>query len=62
MAVYVLVAIIRKRLNRPHPIYTIVQVLSLTPFEKTPIPHVPSRIDDPLLVEVPSNQLELFEN
>jgi len=62
VAVYVLVAIMRKRLDLPHPLYTILQVLSLTLFEKTPIPHVFSRIDDSLLVDVPSNQLELFEN
>jgi hypothetical protein len=62
VAVYVLVAIMRKRLNLPHPLYTILQVLSLTLFEKTPIPHVFSRIDDSLLMEVPSNQLELFAN
>lgn len=35
---YVLVAILKKHLHLPHTLYTILQVLSLTLFEKTPIP------------------------
>lgn len=37
VSVYVLVAIIKKRLNLDHSLHTILQVLSLTPFEKIPL-------------------------
>ena len=37
ISVYVLVAIIKKRLNLTTDLYTIVQILSLTLFEKTPL-------------------------
>ena len=37
ISVYVLVAIIKKRLNVQHSLYTILQVLSVTAFEKAPI-------------------------
>lgn len=62
VAVYVLVAITKKRLGLPHPLYTILQVLSLTLFEKTPISSVFSRLDDSFLMSPSSNQLNLFGN
>jgi hypothetical protein len=62
VAVYVLVAIIKKRLGLPYPLYTILQVLSLTLFEKTPISSVFSHLDDTNWEQPPSNQLNLFEN
>jgi hypothetical protein len=37
VAVYVLVAIVRKRLGIEAPLYSFLQVLSLTFFEKMPI-------------------------
>ena len=37
ISVYVLVAIVKKRLNTEASLYTILQILSLTLFEKTPI-------------------------
>jgi hypothetical protein len=37
ISVYVLIAIIRKRMNIKHKPYTILQILSITLFEKTPI-------------------------
>ncbi len=37
ISVYVLVAIIKKRLNVKTNLYTILQILSLTLFEKTPL-------------------------
>ncbi len=37
ISVYVLIAIIRKRMNIKHRPYTILQILSITLFEKTPI-------------------------
>jgi len=40
IAVYVLIAIIRKRANLPHSPYAVLQILSVTLFEKTPILHV----------------------
>jgi hypothetical protein len=40
IAVYVLIAIMRKRLRLPHSPYAILQILSVTLFEKTPIVQV----------------------
>ena len=37
VSVYVLIAIIKKRLDIDIPLYTILQILSLTPFERTPL-------------------------
>ena len=37
ISVYVLIAILRKRLRLQHRPYTILQILSITLFEKTPI-------------------------
>ena len=47
ISVYVLVAIIKKRLNIDYSLYAILQVLSLTPFEKAPLAEILSdRIED----------------
>jgi hypothetical protein len=60
VSVYVLVAIVRKRLRLEVSLYTLLQVLSVTVFEKMPIQSVllstPDRFDD---IE-DSNQLKLF--
>jgi hypothetical protein len=51
IAVYVLVAIVKKELKLQHSLYTILQILSVTLFEKTPIsdafsdPHYTSEYD-----------------
>ncbi len=37
VSTYVLVAILKKQLHLPHSLYTILQILSLTLFEKMPI-------------------------
>ena len=37
VSVYVLVAILKKRLGLDHSLYTILQILSVTLFEKTPV-------------------------
>jgi hypothetical protein len=37
VAPYVLIAIVKKRLHLPHSLYQILQILSLTMFETTPI-------------------------
>ena len=60
MAVYVLVAILKKHLRLPHSLYTILQVLSLTLFEKIPISSLFSRFDHATELLAPSNQLTLF--
>jgi hypothetical protein len=61
VSVYVLVAIIKKRLALEISLYTILQVLSLTVFEKMPLIQVLSDSDyvDPNIES--SNQLNLFE-
>ena len=60
VSVYVLVAIIRKRLMLPISLYQILQILSVTLFEKTPILQAlqPSDSQEDLLSN--SNQLNLF--
>lgn len=62
ISVYVLVAIIRKRLQITTDLYTILQVLSLTLFEKTPLKQVLTggmcTTED---CDMP-NQLNLFDN
>jgi len=60
VSVYVLVAIVKKRLNLDAPLYTLLQILSLTLFEKMPIPHALSQ-DHPRTETVDdANQLTLF--
>jgi len=58
---YVLVAIIKKRLGLPHSLYTILQILSLTLFEKRPILQVFSEHQDAIQECADVNQLELFD-
>ena len=61
VSVYVLVAIVRKRLMLPISLYQILQILSVTLFEKTPILQAlqPSDSQDDSLDS--SNQLNLFD-
>ena len=61
VSVYVLVAIIKKRLGLSHSLYTILQVLSIAIFEKKPISQVFSEITDTPLEEDSHNQLMLFD-
>jgi len=62
VSVYVLVAIVKKRLDLDASLYTLLQILSLTLFEKMPITQALSQA--PATVEQPStsNQLELFNS
>ena len=60
VAVYVLVAIIKKRLRLPHSLYTILQILSVSNFEKTPIFRLFSDVDDSNEEIANDNQLKLF--
>ena len=60
VSVYVLVAIVKKRLDLDASLYTLLQILSVTPFEKMPILYALSGsqtgFDDPST----DNQLTLF--
>ena len=60
IAVYVLVAIVKKRLGLEKSLYTILQILSLSLFEKEPI--LSSLSHDGFLFEEvdPEKQLSLF--
>jgi hypothetical protein len=61
VATYLLVAIIKKELGIKLPLYTILQILSLIQFEKTPVFEVLS--DDRYKIQLPTfpNQLLLFD-
>ena len=61
VSVYVLVAIIKKRLDLPVSLYTILQTLSLTVFEKTSLLQLFSDTDYTLLSGGPRNLLNLLE-
>ena len=60
IAVYVLVAIVKKRLNSDASLYTILQILSLTLFEKTPLNQLVANIDITPENSDMHNQLNLF--
>jgi len=60
ISVYVLVAIIKKRLGLDQHLYTILQVLSLTLFEKTPLYQALTQIDYTSQGVDPCIQLEMF--
>jgi hypothetical protein len=60
VSVYVLVAIIRKRLMLPISLYQILQILSITLFEKTPILQALQPLDSQENLLDYSNQLNLF--
>jgi hypothetical protein len=62
ISVYVLVAIIKKRLNLSADLYTILQILSLTLFEKVPLEQVLANSDYITDGFDMDNQLNLFEN
>jgi len=60
ITVYVLVAIIKKKLNLPVPLYTFLQVLSIMAFEKTPLNQLlTEKYDHESMADDP-NQLFLF--
>lgn len=60
ISIYVLVAIIKKRLNLSHSLYTILQILSVTLLEKTPLLQAFSSMDDSEINGDSCNQLNLF--
>lgn len=61
ISVYVLVAIIKKRLNLELSLHEILQILSITLFEKVPIAQVVTKSYDKNLESTTSNQLNLFD-
>jgi len=61
VSVYVLVAIVRKRLALDQSLYQILQILSVTVFEKEPILQVLDRSDSGSDLLVDPNQLVLFD-
>ena len=61
VSVYVLIAIIKKRLGIDASLYTILQVLSVTVFEKTPLLHVLSEAEHTEESHTSYNQLNLFD-
>lgn len=61
ITVYVLVAIVRKRLGLEASLYEILQILSVTLFEKTPILQAFQRSISPPILPPAPNQLILFD-
>ena len=60
VSVYVLVAIVRKRLKLPGSLYQILQILSLTLFEKTPMDQLLSHAVADQIDASAAKQLSLF--
>jgi len=61
VSAYVLIAIIKKQLKLEYSLYTILQILSTTLFEKMPVQRVFQRYDESVGTIEISNQLILFE-
>ena len=60
ITVYVLVAIVKKRLNTEASLYTILQILSLTLFEKTPLDQLVKNMEPQIDTQQANNQMNLF--
>ena len=60
VSVYVLVAIIKKRLNIQASLYSVLQILSVTAFETTPIDQLLTGCEQSMIDANSSNQLNLF--
>ena len=60
ISVYVLVAIVKKRLHLGQSLYTILQILSITVFEKEPLFQMLTSYEHSNLQPEPDNQLNLF--
>jgi Transposase DDE domain/Domain of unknown function (DUF4372) len=61
VSVYLLVAIMKKRLGIPLSLYTILQILSVSIFEKTPLVELFSQTNYKILQPHAPNQLSLFD-
>jgi len=60
VSVYALIAIIKKRLKLDHSLYTILQILSISLFEKEPLPQALTSIEPHTDNFSPDNQMNLF--
>lgn len=60
ISVYVLVAIVKKRLDISASLYQILQILSLTMFERIPLDQLLSRVVTEEVATASANQLKLF--
>jgi hypothetical protein len=60
--VYVLVAIVKKRLNVSASLYTVLQILSLTLFDKQPLDQLLADIESTPQTTETRNQLKLFQD
>jgi hypothetical protein len=60
ITVYVLVAIVKKRLQLPASLYTLLQILSVTLFEKVPLAQVLAATEETTEASADTNQLNLF--
>jgi hypothetical protein len=60
ITVYILVAIIKKRLNLDISLYTLLQILSVSVFEKTPILQLVTDVDYIKQTNQFHNKLNLF--
>ena len=61
ISVYVLVAILKKELRLERSLYEILQILSLTLFERVPLSQVVTAFPEQDLLDDPCNQLSLFD-
>jgi hypothetical protein len=60
VSVFVLVAIVKKRLNLDAPLHTLLQILPVTLFEKIPLQQTLMASGSKTADTVPDNQLDLF--
>lgn len=60
ISTYVIVAIAKKRLNLPHSLYEILQLVSVSAFDRTPLTKIFSNVNYQEVKEQNSNQLILF--
>lgn len=60
VSVYVLVAVVKKRLNLDASLYTLLQILSVTLFEKMPLQQALAEGEPIMENPMPNNQLNLF--
>ena len=61
ISVYVLVAIMKKRMQIDMSLYTILQILSITLFEKKPLLQILTDSDYKNQITIDDNQLKLFD-
>ena len=61
VSIYVLVAIVKKRLNISANLYEMLQILSLTMFERIPLDQLLTQSIQPAIRYDSSNQMYLFD-